>query len=376
MNKEMCTESVSHNPTLLKNSETDKVLMRYLTIIMLFLLYFVPVGAVYTQSIQSHPSGRDHTGVIGHHIHDRPDSYAPIGVMGNHVHKAGEGMFTYRFMSMNMRGNLDGADRISTSDILKDFMVSPTSMKMEMHMIDGMYAPTDNLTLMAMLPYIRFSMHHINSMGVRFATRSEGIGDFKVMPLYTFYREGRHSFHFNAGMSFPTGSIDKKDDTPAGPNQKLPYPMQLGSGTFDLLPGITYLGQTENWSWGGQPMGTIRLGENSNHYTLGNRLHLTTWAARKWTDWFSTSARLDWQIWRNIKGDDPDLNPMMVPTADPDRRGGERVDILCGVNLYAAEGKFKGHRLAIESGWPIYQSLDGPQLETDWKLTVGWQWTF
>ena len=30
-------------------------------------------------------------------------------------------------------------------------------------------------------------------------------------------------------------------------------------------------------------------------------------------------------------------------------------------------------RLVMEMLWPIYQSLDGPQLETDWTLYVGLQ---
>ena len=40
----------------------------------------------------------------------RPDGHAPIGVMGDHRHEAGEIMFSYRFMYMNMDGSRDGAD--------------------------------------------------------------------------------------------------------------------------------------------------------------------------------------------------------------------------------------------------------------------------
>ncbi len=95
-------------------------------------------------------------------------------------------------------------------------------------------------------------------------------------------------------MSFPTGSIDKKDDTPMGSNQQLPYPMQLGSGTFDLLPGITYLGQHNDISWGAQVSGVIRLGENDRDYRLGNRFDATAWGAYDWFNWVSTSSSMDW----------------------------------------------------------------------------------
>ena len=163
-----------------------------------------------------------------------------------------------------------------------------------------------------------------------------------------------------------------------GPNQQLPYPMQLGSGTFDLLPGITYLGQYNDMSWGSQLSGVVRLGENDRDYTLGDVLDITAWGAYDWFNWISTSARLDWQFWGNIDGADPALNPAVVPTGDPNLRGGNRLDLLFGLNFYASQGpRFtKGQRLAIEMGFPIYQALDGPQLETDFVLTAGWQYSF
>jgi hypothetical protein len=35
----------------------------------------------------------------------------------------------------------------------------------------------------------------------------------------------------------------------------------------------------------------------------------------------------------------------------------------------------KGHRLAFEASLPVYQNLNGPQLEVDWTLTIGWQYS-
>ena len=40
------------------------------------------------------------------------------------------------------------------------------------------------------------------------------------------------------------------------------YGMQLGSGTWDFHPAITYLGQTENYSYGAQLGGILRIGDN------------------------------------------------------------------------------------------------------------------
>jgi hypothetical protein len=306
----------------------------------------------------------------------RPDGHAPIGVMGDHTHGAGEFMVAYRYMFMNMEGNRDGTDNLSDQEVLNQFPVSPVKMDMEMHMLGAMYAPTDDLTLMAMVSYVSKEMDHITRRGVRFTTNSEGFSDTKLTALYKILDRNRQRLHLNFGVSFPTGSINERDDTPAGSNQILPYPMQIGSGTFDLLPGITYLGQTDQGSWGLQALSVLRLGENSNDYRLGNQFQLTGWIARNWLDWFGTSIRLTGKTWGDIHGADPRLNPMMIPTADPNLRGGTRVDLGLGVNLYAPRGTLQGTRLAIELELPIYQSLEGPQLETDWQLTVGLQAAF
>jgi hypothetical protein len=152
--------------------------------------------------------------------------------------------------------------------------------------------------------------------------------------------------------------------------------MQLGSGTFDALPGITYLGQGDRLSWGLQAMGTVRLGENHREYRLGNRGLGTGWLAARLNDWTSVSARAELTAWGDIEGADPALNPAMVPTADPSVRSGKRADVGVGFNFEVPRGGLDGNRLAVEALFPVWQDLSGPQLETDWTVTVGWQYAF
>jgi len=305
----------------------------------------------------------------------------PINVLGMHTHLGDQWMLGYRYMLMRGEGNRSGSHRVSTSRVLEKFMMSPTQMKMEEHMFELMYAPTDTLSLMAMLPYKRLSMDMVTVDGVRFTEDSEGLGDLTVMGLYTFHGDARkegNRFVLNAGLSFPTGSINKKDflDDPSVGRQRLEYAMQLGSGTFDLMPGITYLGQTKDWAWGAQAIATIRTGRNHNGYRLGNQYRFTGWGAYRLTDWLAPSVRLDGRFWGNIHGADSRLDPTMSPTMDPKRQKGRRLDLLFGLNLYVPKGTLKGNRLTIEGGLPIHQWLKGPQLETDWQLTVGWTYTF
>jgi hypothetical protein len=303
-----------------------------------------------------------------------------INVLGSHVHPAGQWMLGYEYMFEHIDGNRDGTHRVSQGQILDEFATAPTKMTMQMHMAMVMYAPSNDLTLAAMLPYILKSMDNVARDGTRFTLKSEGFGDLQLRGLYTVYALGeyRHRLLLNAGISFPTGSINEKDfgpDRSAG-QSRLEYPMQLGSGTVDLLPGLTYLGQAETWAWGAEFVPTVRLGRNRHDYRLGNRYRLSAWVGWKLTEWMSISARLDGQLWENISGADPALDPMDAPTKDTNLQGGRRIDGLLGVNFYVPAGILKGVRFAVEAGAPLYQSLNGPQLQTDWLVHVGAQWTF
>jgi hypothetical protein len=303
-------------------------------------------------------------------------NFNTMGITGiHHTHSAGEWMIGYTAMFMRMDGNLDGTRSVSSSEVLADYMVSPTSMDMRMHMLHLMHAPTRWLTLMVMAPYVVKSMEHVTRTGERFKTRSQGFGDLELSGLFSLLRGEEHRLVFSGGLRVPTGSIDERDDTPMG-HVRLPYPMQIGSGSVELVPGLTYLGQRENLAWGGRAAGTVRLYENSNDYRLGEEVELTAWGAYKLTSWASGSLRLRGRGWGNIHGADPQLDPALVPTADPDRRAGRRLDLLFGVNLFKSVGWLAGNRIAVEGGLPVYQWLDGPQLETDWMLTLAWDWTF
>ena len=137
--------------------------------------------------------------------------------------------------------------------------------------------------------------------------------------------------------------------------------MQLGSGTFSFVPGLVYLGSSGQWAWEVESLATVRLGSNDGGYTLGNRLATTFWAARQVHSNVSVSGRVTMGGWSDIDGADSDLNPMMVPTADPLLRAGQRLDIAMGINAYfPSGGPNKGARFGLEAGLPVRQWLDGP----------------
>jgi hypothetical protein len=253
---------------------------------------------------------------------------------------------------------------------------------MDMHIFDLMYAPTELLTLMAMIPNKTMSMEHLKSDGGVFGQSAAGFGDLEVMGMITLIgdiRKGGNRLILNLGMSLPTGAIDVKyhaDGDPSKPLVLLEYFMQLGSGTYDMMPGLTYLGDSGPWSWGLQSIETFRLGKNDHDYRLGDEYHLSAWTSYGVTDWFAPSLRLDGRSWGNITGADKGLSTNPTPEGRPNLRGGRRVDLLLGINFYAPRGFLKGTRLMIEGGIPVYQNLDGPQLGTAWMLSGGFTYAF
>ncbi|QLC25791.1 transporter [Parasphingopyxis algicola] len=330
------------------------------------------------------------------------DGHAPIGVMADHTHSAGEVMFSYRFMHMDMGGNRIGTDTVTPDEIVTTvpnrffgnpgqpptLRIVPTEMRMDMHMIGAMYAPTDWVTLIAMGSYISKEMEHITYQGGMgttqlggFTTRPEGIGDITVGGLFPITKaHRRYEVLARAAVSIPVGSTTETDDilTPTGgtPTIRLPYSMQIGSGTWDLKPALTYRGYADeaNIGWGLQYNGTIRLGENDNGFAYGDVHEVTGWVSYEPAYWISFSGRLAARTTGRVDGIDPMIMGP-VQTANPDFQGGGRIDAFVGVNL-AAQGGLEGQRLAIEVGTPIYQDLNGPQMDTNWTLTLGWQGTF
>ena len=305
--------------------------------------------------------------MAAHDHHSAPD--APIGIMGHHLHPEGEWMLSYSYMQMQMDGNLDGTKSVSVP--LPGYNISPLSMDMDMHMLGAMYGLSETVTLMAMIPVVSNSMDlQVNMNGNQFTTESSGIGDLKLSALF---HTGEH-WVSSVGMNLPTGSIDEADVTPmsGGVAVQLPYPMQLGSGSYELTLGTSYIKMYGANSWGNKADVIVRLNDNDRDYKSGNSFELNSWYSFSLNEKNKLSIRLKLLDWDNISGKDSALNPMMVPTADAKLRAGTRADVLLGYNFQLTSDTLIG----VEVGMPVYQNLDGPQLETDLTLQAGVQYEF
>ena len=334
----------------------------------------------------------------------QPDSHAPIGVMGDHTHGAGEYMLSYRFMTMAMKGHRHGTQSLSAQDVFGlGYDIAALDMTMDMHMIGMMHAPTDRLTLMAMVNFVEKEMsmtrkpahgmghmgghggmmmggmegahhggHHGGHAGGSFSHASSGLGDITLGGLYKIHDTDRQRIHLNLGIGLPTAGVEEKEH-----GMLLPYGMQLGSGTWDLKPGITWLGQCDDFSLGAQAMGTIRLeDENDAGYALGDKFDLTAWAARQLNESISASLRISYTNADAIDGHFSSHHSHSSPAFIQGNYGGEFLEGGIGLNFQIRQGALKGHRLAIEGIFPMHQDLNGVGMERDYSLVAGWQFAF
>jgi len=314
-----------------------------------------------------------------HHDHYRPDAHAPIGIMGDHLHEIGGLMVSFRYMSMNMDGNKSGTDVINDSDIYNNFLVAPQNMTMDMYMIGLMYAPSDKLTLMAMQNISKKNMNLTAQMMMGdmimlrdFSTKSSGFGDLKLGALYGIYTNDKTSLHLNGNLNIPIGDIENRDDTPMMDDVKLPYTMQLGSGTFDVTLGATLKGNCINTSYGTQFLSTFRTGENSEGYRFGNLYQLNIWGAYKLSSNFSLSGRILGVSEGKLKGMDNDLDPMVVTTANTNNYGSDKIKTYIGVNIaFPQPSSLKDFRFGCEAGAPIYENYNGIQMNENLSLNFG-----
>ncbi|NIL98117.1 MAG: hypothetical protein GTO62_13575 [Planctomycetales bacterium] len=233
---------------------------------------------------------------------------------------------------------------------------------------------TDDITAYIMPMWMVNTMDHVRRNGTTFTTSNSGFSDLHFGALWRVYHGCTDEVIVNLRFSGPTGDIDNVTSIPTGTPSEFPYPMRLGHGTWDARPEITY---RSYWEWGSlglQGSFLLPMGINDSDYRVGNEYRVDAWLSylldceKKLAATFRVEG-----LWRrNFVGADPQLNPNLISTADPDMRGGEFLNLGYGL-MYMLPG---GGRLNVELTNPILQNLRGVQLENDWGLAASYSKSF
>ncbi len=344
-------------------------------------------------------NGNRHKTHKGHHQHQHGN--APAGVMFAHtLAKAGDMMVGYRYMyDSESGGMLHNSQAVTDSTLINNACqgnacyVTPAAMTMNMHMIDLMVAPTDWLTLMLMPQFVDMGMtfRGLSGAGLPSDYNSEaavlhsehphatgGVGDTGLYAMFNLLDFQSHHIHATMGVTAPTGDVGIQlrpiHTVDLG---FIHYGMQLGSGTWDLKPSLTYTGQWQDVSWGAQLNGTIRTGnKNASGYILGNMLGSTAWLGYGITPWLSTTLR---GLYSYEGTGQYQYNGTYYPIGPMDylaNYGRQSVDMGLGVSATVPEGTLQGNRFSVEWLQPVSDDVNGYQLRRDGTLSATWGFGF
>ncbi|MGZ8190316.1 MAG: DUF3570 domain-containing protein [Methylococcaceae bacterium] len=346
-------------------------------------------------------AGGGHDEHSGHNHHGGHVDHAPAGVMFAHMMpKSGDMMIGYRYMYSNQSGDvLNGTNAVNDRDIVNNgctvnpCYVAPNEMNMHMHMIDLMYAPTDWLNLMLMPQFVDMNMTFrypdgapqpssppisaaVDHAGHEHDTG--GVGDLGMYALFKLLDVPGHHLHTAMGLSAPTGDVDiKLRRTHKQDLGFIHYGMQLGSGTWDFKPSITYTGQSDKWSWGAQLNGTVRMDDpNESGYALSNIFQSTAWGSYSLLDWLSASVRGVYTEQGKNSGQYNGTFRKIGPMDYPANYGGSYLDIGFGVNAFVPKGDLAGNSLSFEWLQPLVDDVNGYQLEREGALSATWSLAF
>jgi hypothetical protein len=330
----------------------------------------------------------------------------PMNIPGGGVPETHEFRFKISPMFMRMSGLRDGTDSVDPDDLLGmpvvggqptgKYMAVPTDMDMAMLNLTAGYSFTDDFFAGVMFMYkdndmdMKFSpmMQAMTGEG-GFTMKSEGLADTMLMAKYRLYTDDplipTSQFSMLFGLSVPTGSINQKNDrhpVRARRDERLPYGMQLGSGTFDPTLGLLYQGSSSPMWWGANASYTARLYDNDRDYRLGDEARLDLYGMYQLRHDFLVQLQLNGHYQADIDGEMDESqsgeyghvipgdknSPFTTPLWDTENYGGKQIFTTLGFQWQPAPL----HIVDLNVGLPLYRDLNGPQLETDYRVMLTW----
>jgi hypothetical protein len=193
-------------------------------------------------------------------------------------------------------------------------------------------------------------------------SQASGLGDARLLARYQLQRERMSSWSLQFGLKLPTGRFDQTFAEGPQTGELLDRGLQLGTGTTDLLAGV---------SWFGRPA--------TNLGTFAQAALDQPLAAR---DDFLPSSSFNVSTglrWLNASHFTPQLQVNMKfegrehgAEADVENSGSTAIHLSPGVT---AELSSKSTAFVFVQ-LPVYQRVNGLQLAPHWLLSTGLRWRF
>lgn len=266
-------------------------------------------------------------------------------------------------------GLRDSRDDLSDEELFAQGYTRATDTLNDRRALLSVARGLEGWTVFATLPLVDLEREGRTDGGGTFTQDTAGIGDLELGTTRVWRRDEEEILVWSVALSLPTGSIDDEQD-----GEVLPYPLQPGSGTVDLLPGVSWTHHEEGWSWGLAARGRLELGRNTDGWARSRSLVADGWVGKPLGREWSGRLGLRNSSWGDLHGESDEIQARAGsdPLADADRQGGTRTDLLVGLDWRPAEA----WSVSFEVGTPLDEWLDGPQPSTELvgslAVSVGW----
>ena len=190
-------------------------------------------------------------------------------------------------------------------------------------------------------------------------SHASGLGDFRLLARYQSFT-AEQSFSVQFGLKLPTGRFDQ--NFAAGPQagELLDRGLQLGTGTTDLLAGASWFTRpAENIGCFVQAMLDQPLAARADFLPSAS---VTLSGGVRWLN----SSRFTPQLQLNVKAEGHEHGG----AGDTANSGGTTVYLSPGVTAELA-GRTSAF---VFVQLPVYQRVNGLQLEPKWLLSAGLRW--
>ena len=229
------------------------------------------------------------------------------------------------------------------------------------------YGVSSDFAVFGILPYLDKRLELTPVSGMRTERRTRGIADTLLLARYTAFRRDGHGETLRIapffGVELPTGDNDDRDA--AG---KLPAPLQLGSGSWDLTAGAVLTRQTLDYEIDAQF--SYKLNTEADGFRFGDELRLDgSFQYRLWPRQLSsgTPGFLYGSLEANLLSRQKNRTQGI---SDPDS-GGLTIFLSPGLQYVTA-------RWVIETvvQLPVVQDLNGQALKDDFIWRGGFRLNF
>jgi hypothetical protein len=220
------------------------------------------------------------------------------------------------------------------------------------------YGFTSKASVLIKVPLLVKELREINSPD----RGDAGLGDTTVLGKYRVYtnnfKGGTSRLSLLAGLELPTGSDDERDSVGT-----LPQPLQLGSGSVDVIGGGAYTYQTLDYEVDVDLR--YKFNREANQFDFGDVFQYN----------FAFQKRI-LPVTLPDKGIYSQWNALLEfngSFADKNESLGAEVGSSGGHTLFLSPGiQYVSQRVVYEFSYqqPVVQDLNGNQLETDYKLAL------